>query len=191
MKSTISLFTVISRYISYLKLCFAYFCIYKDIFIRVCISLDTERVEEHDEERLHWNSAASYLFCSAAVSVSPLKCSSVASCHSSGFELVRVGMCVCVCLFMGECSQCAWCLCVLLIFLLITCSSYYEWRWYLLSIKRLPFMTSNVWYYWSVSILDGAHSVWKCERSLAPRESESALLFTHRATLALIQTPER
>lgn len=66
-----------------------------------------------DGEKLHWNSKGSYLFCSAAVS--PLQRASVMSCHSSGFELVRVCACVHVRVFIYErafpvCMMCVSCL---------------------------------------------------------------------------------
>lgn len=144
----------------------------------------------HDEERLRWNSTGSYLFCSVAVSVSPLKCSLVMSRHSSGFELVRV--CVCMCLFMGERSQCAWCVCPayfpsrhMFLILWVTLVSVMYQKLSFHDIKCLALLIRE-----TVSILDGSHSVWECERSLAPREKVSSAVYPP-SHARLIQTPER
>lgn len=93
---------------------------------------------------------------------------------------------VCVRVFIYERVFPVCMVCVLLIFLLITCSSYYEWCRYLLCIKRFPFMTSNVWHYW----LERQWASWTvctaCEsvREVWLWERKSALLFTHWATIA-------
>lgn len=94
--------------------------------------------------------------------------------------------CACACVYLWASVPSVHDVCVLLIFLLITCSSYYEWRRYLLCIKRFPFTTSNGLHYWSERQWASWTALAACEsvREVWLRERKSAPLFTRRAMLA-------